>query len=180
MRAIGFTVVLVLVAVAVLASWVPGDSGRSWLVLPYWLDVARLEILLLAMLGGPAALVAGRAPYRVALAVLFLIIGIAVQVIAAMILSLRPGCVSAFSELPLTVFMVFISPLVVSQDWGALLAPSSRASCPSRPCSSRPCSRTPCSRGGRCSSEWARSPRCCSSSPEARLSWEICGPPRST
>lgn len=123
-RATGFAVVLGLVAVAVLASWFPGDSGRSWLVLPYWLDVAREQILVLAVLGGPAALVAGRAPYRVALAGLFLSIGMAVQVIAAMSLSLRPGCVSAFSDLPLTVFMVFISPLVVSQAWGgALVAP---------------------------------------------------------
>ena len=96
MRAIGFAVVLVLVAVAVLASL------RSWLVLPYWLDIARLEIFVLAVFGGPAALVAGRAPYRVALAVPFLIIGIAVQVMTAMILQ-GPGCASVISDLSIVV-----------------------------------------------------------------------------
>jgi hypothetical protein len=109
MRASGFAVVLVLVAVAVLASLWPGESGRSWLVLPYWLDVARLEILVLAVLGGPAALVAGRAPYRVALGVPFLIIGITVQVMTAISLQ-GPGCASVISDLSI---MLAFAPVIL-------------------------------------------------------------------
>jgi len=72
LRPVTIAVVLGLLAVALLAT--------IWFPLPDWLDWTRLEIILLTVFGVPAALVAGRAAYRVALATVGLIIAMAVQI----------------------------------------------------------------------------------------------------
>jgi hypothetical protein len=95
---IGFVVVLVLVAVAVLA------SVGSWPVLSFWLDVARLEIFIVVVLGGPAALVAGPAAYRAVLAAPFLIVATAVQFTTAVIVASEgPGCGSVVSDVSVAI-----------------------------------------------------------------------------
>jgi hypothetical protein len=87
-------VVLGLVAVALLAT--------IWLPLPYWLDVARLEIILLTVFGVPAALVAGRAAYRVALASVALIVAMALQIMFGYILQ-GPGCSEVLMQVPFAI-----------------------------------------------------------------------------
>lgn len=100
---VGVAVVVALVIVSV--AFAP--------VLPFWIDAARLDVLVLAAFGGPAALAAGRGVPRAVLATLFLSVAISLQVMCAGIwLSQGPQCGSALSDLSL--LLLFIVPFIRS------------------------------------------------------------------
>jgi hypothetical protein len=97
LRPVMIALVSGLLAVALLAT--------IWIPLPNWLDWARLEIILLTVFGIPAALVAGRAAYRVALATLGLILAIAVQIMFGYLFQPECGLLS-----DLVIVLVFGPP----------------------------------------------------------------------
>jgi hypothetical protein len=82
-----------------------------WYLWPFWFELVPAEVPIM-LLGGAAALAAGRPAYRVVLASLLLIVAMALQfLITAVTTSQAPGCGGVVSN---TILGIVFAPLFVA------------------------------------------------------------------
>jgi hypothetical protein len=87
-------------------------AASLWYLWPFWFELVPVEVPIVVLLGGAAALAAGRPAYRVVLASLLLIVAMALLfLITAVTTSQAPGCGGVVSN---TILGIVFAPLFVA------------------------------------------------------------------